>query len=169
MTPRILGVDLGSRRIGLAVADAGIGIARPLATIGRGADDAADAATLGRVCVEQGIVEIVIGLPVEARGTEGEMAASARLWAAAMHLATGIPVVMRDERLSSYEAEQRLGRMPRGRSGGATTRAQRIANRARIDREAASVILQDELDSRRTTGTLLSTTTDAARDAEETR
>jgi putative Holliday junction resolvase len=169
MTPRILGIDLGSRRIGLAVADAGIGIARPLATIGRGADDASDAATLGRVCREQGIVEIVIGLPVEARGTEGEMAAGARLWAAAMHVATGIPVVMRDERLSSYEAEQRLGRMPRGRNGGAPTRAQRTAYRSRIDREAASVILQDELDSRRTTGSLLGMPTDTARDAEEIR
>jgi RNase H-fold protein (predicted Holliday junction resolvase) len=56
---------------------------------------------------------------------------------------------MRDERLSSFEAERRLGRMPRGRSGGPPSRTQRNAFRARIDREAASVILQDELDARR--------------------
>jgi putative Holliday junction resolvase len=169
MTSRILGIDLGSRRIGLAVADAGIGIARPLATLARGADDDADSAALGRICRDQGIVEMVIGLPVEARGTEGEMAAGARLWAAAMHGATGIPVVMRDERLSSFEAEQRIGRMPRGRSGGAPTRAQRTAYRARVDREAASVILQDELDSRRTTGTLIDATSAVTRDAGEIR
>jgi len=155
MTPRILGIDLGSRRVGLAIADVGVGIARPLATVARGDTPDADAAVLGRVCREQGIAEIVVGLPVEARGNEGEMAVGARVWAAAISAALALPVVMRDERLSSFEAEQRVGRMPRGRSGGAPTRAQRNAYRARIDREAASVILQDELDSRRTNGTLL--------------
>jgi putative holliday junction resolvase len=146
---RVLGVDLGARRIGLAVADAGIGIARPLSTVSRGATLEADADAIGRVCREQGVTELVVGLPVEARGTEGEMAAAARSWAAALSTALGLPVVMRDERLSSFEAEQRLGRMKRGRSGGPPSRTQRNAFRARIDREAASVILQDELDARR--------------------
>ena len=111
---RILGVDLGSKRIGLAVADAGIGIARPLSTVNRGAtlDDDVDA--LGGVCREQDVTELVIGLPIE--------------------------------------AERRLGRMPRGRSGGPPSRTQRNAYRARIDREAASVILQDELDARGAVG-----------------
>jgi RNase H-fold protein (predicted Holliday junction resolvase) len=59
---------------------------------------------------------------------------------------------MRDERLSSFVAEQRLGRMSRGRSGGPPSRTQRNAHRARIDREAAAVILQDELDARRMAG-----------------
>jgi putative Holliday junction resolvase len=146
---RVLGVDLGAKRIGLAVADAGIGIARPLSTVNRGASPEADAAAIGRVCREQGVTELVVGLPVEARGTEGEMAAAAREWAAALSAALDLPVTMRDERLSSFEAEQRLGRMPRGRSGGPPSRTQRNAFRARIDREAASVILQDELDARR--------------------
>jgi len=145
---RILGIDLGSRRIGLAVADAGIGIARPLQTVHRGASLEADAETLGRVCREQGVIELVVGLPVEAKGNEGEMAEAARTWAAAVGEQLGLPVTMRDERLSSFEAERRLGRMPRGRSGGAPSRTQRNAFRARIDREAASVILQDELDAR---------------------
>jgi putative holliday junction resolvase len=146
---RILGVDLGSKRIGLAVADAGIGIARPLATVNRGAtlDDDADA--LGRVCQEQDVAELVIGLPVEAAGAEGVMATAARAWAEAIGMRLGLPVSLRDERLSSFEAERRLGRMPRGRSGGPPSRSQRNAYRARIDREAASVILQDELDARR--------------------
>ena len=77
------------------------------------------------------------------------MAAAAREWGAALGACLALPVTMRDERLSSSEAERRLGRMPRGRSGGPPTRTERNAFRARIDREAASVILQDELDARR--------------------
>jgi putative Holliday junction resolvase len=146
---RVIGIDLGAKRVGLAVADAGIGIARPLATVNRGADLEADITVIGRVCREQGAVELVVGLPVHASGDEGAMAEGARAWAAAIGERLDLPVTMRDERLSSFEAEQRLGRMPRGRSGGAPSRTQRNAFRARIDREAASVILQDELDSRR--------------------
>ncbi len=150
MTARILGVDLGSRRVGLAVAEAAVGIARPLATLNRGSSLDADVAALGRVCREQDVAELVVGLPVEARGTEGEMAAAARAWAAAVGERLGLPVALRYERLTSFAAEQRLGRMPRGRSGGAPTRTQRNAHRARVDREAAAIILQDELDARRT-------------------
>ena len=149
MVSRVLGIDLGSRRIGLAVADAGVGIARPLTTLNRGATLDADAESIGRVCREQEVGELVVGLPVEARGSEGEMAVAARAWADGIGTRLGLPLVMRDERLSSFEAEGRLGRMPRGRSGGPPSRTQRNAFRARIDREAASVILQDELDSRR--------------------
>ena len=145
---RVLGIDLGEKRVGLAVADRAIGIARPLATVGRGRSLADDLATIGRVCREHGVVELVIGLPVEARGTEGSMAEQARAWAAAVAEGLGLPVTLRDERLSSFVAEQRLGRMPRGRSGGAPSRTQRNAFRAKIDREAAAVILQDELDAR---------------------
>jgi putative Holliday junction resolvase len=149
---RILGIDLGERRIGLAVADAGIGIARPLATVRRGSTIADDADVIGRVCREQEAAELVVGLPIEAGGTEGSMAAGARAWAAELGALLALPVVLRDERLSSFEAERRLGRMPRGRSGGPPSRTQRNAFRARIDREAASVILQDELDARRVEG-----------------
>jgi putative Holliday junction resolvase len=145
---RVLGIDLGAKRIGLAVADPGVGIARPLATVGRGASVDDDAATIGRVCAEQGATELVVGLPVDASGGEGAMAEGARAWATALGERLGLPVTLRDERLSSFEAERRLGRMPRGRSGGPPSRTQRNAFRARIDREAASVILQDELDAR---------------------
>ena len=146
---RVLGIDLGARRIGLAVADAGVGIARPLQTLNLGATLDDDAQALARVCGEQAVTELVVGLPVEARGTEGEMAAAAREWAAAVGERLALPVTLRDERLSSFEAERRLGRMPRGRSGGPPSRTQRNAFRARVDREAASVILQDELYARR--------------------
>jgi putative holliday junction resolvase len=145
---RILGVDLGSKRVGLAVAEVGIGIARPLSTVNRGATLDEDVVILERVCHEQGVTELVVGLPIEAKGDEGTMAEAARTWATAVAERLSLPVTMRDERLSSFEAERRLGRMPRGRSGGAPSRTQRNAYRARIDREAASVILQDELDAR---------------------
>jgi putative Holliday junction resolvase len=149
---RILGIDLGSKRIGLAVAEAGIGIARPLATVNRGASLDEDVAALETVCREQDVTELVVGLPVEAAGSEGTMAAAARAWASAVGSRLGLPVTLRDERLSSFEAERRMGRMPRGRSGGPPSRTQRNAYRARIDREAASVILQDELVARRAAG-----------------
>ena len=145
---RILGVDLGSKRVGLAVAEVGIGIARPLSTVNRGATLDDDVVIIERVCREQAVTELVVGLPIEAKGDEGTMAEAARTWATAVAERLSLPVTMRDERLSSFEAERRLGRMPRGRSGGAPSRTQRNAYRARIDREAASVILQDELDAR---------------------
>jgi putative pre-16S rRNA nuclease len=152
---RILGIDLGARRIGLAMADAGIGIARPLTTIRRGRDLAADVEAIGRVCREQDVAELVVGLPIDAGGDEGSMALAARAWAAAVAAQVELPVSLRDERLSSFEAEQRLGRMPRGRSGGPPSRTQRNAFRARIDREAAAVILQDELDARKPAAVVL--------------
>ena len=71
---RLLGIDLGARRIGLAVADSGIGGARPLATIGRAASIDADADAIGRVCREQDVIELVVGLPIDASGGEGAMA-----------------------------------------------------------------------------------------------
>lgn len=145
---RVLGIDLGERRIGLAVAEVGIGIARALTTVNRAPTLDGDVATIGRVCRDQQVSELVVGLPIEASGVEGVMAAGARAWATELAARLDLPVSMRDERLSSFEAEQRLGRMPRGRSGGPPSRTQRNAHRARIDREAASVILQDELDAR---------------------
>jgi RNase H-fold protein (predicted Holliday junction resolvase) len=60
----------------------------------------------------------------------------------------GVPVSFRDERLSSHVAEARVGRASRGRSGGPPGPTRRAEHRARIDREAAAVILQDELDAR---------------------
>ena len=148
---RLLGVDLGARRIGLALADPVTGIARPHTTIHRGATLADDVAALERVCRTEAIAELVVGLPIEASGIEGQMAQAARAWAAEIGTALGLPVTLRDERLSSFVAEERVGPMKRGRSGGPPTRAQREAHRARIDREAAAVILQDELDARAAT------------------
>jgi putative holliday junction resolvase len=145
---RLLGVDLGERRIGLAVADADGLASRPLTTIPRGADIDADARRLRDLISREEVGELVVGLPLEARGSEGTQASRTRHWADAIGQALGLPVVYRDERLSSHLAEQRVGPIGRGRAGGPPGRSRRDAYRARIDQEAAAIILQDELDAR---------------------
>ena len=146
----LLGIDLGERRIGLAIADAGGLSARPLATINRARSlaPADDARTLERVVAEQRVAELVVGLPLDASGAHGPMAEAATAWAAVVGERLGLPVTMRDERLTSHLAEQRLGPMPRGRGGGPPSKMQRDRYRERVDREAAAIILQDELDAR---------------------
>lgn len=144
---RLLGIDLGERRVGLAIADEG-GRARGLRTVARGASLEADAAALGRMVEEVGATELVVGLPLEASGAIGTQAELTSAWARAISARLGLPLALRDERLSSHLAEERLGRMPRGRSGGPPTKTQRDRYRARVDREAAAIILQDELDAR---------------------
>lgn len=145
---RLLGIDLGERRIGLAIAELDREPAQPLATIRRSRTIAGDAERLATIVREQRVDEIVVGLPIEARGNEGTMAAATRAWAAAIAEALARPIVFRDERFSSHRAEERLGPMPRGRSGGPPSPAQREAYRARVDREAAVLILHDELEAR---------------------
>lgn len=145
---RLLGIDLGERRIGLAIADRDGGPAVPLSTIRRGRTLHDDANALGAIVAQQRIVELVVGLPLEAAGAEGPQAELTRQWLAGIARALALPVALRDERLTSHVAESRLGPMKRGRSGGPPTRSQRERYRARVDREAAAIILQDELDAR---------------------
>lgn len=143
-----LGIDLGERRIGIAVAEADAGAARPLITLRRGRSIAADAAALEPLIRRHDVRELVVGLPLEAAGGEGPQAELTRAWARdlAGALAIDVPITFQDERLTSHVAEQRLGPMPRGRSGGPPSRTQRDAHRGRVDREAAAIILQDALD-----------------------
>jgi putative Holliday junction resolvase len=111
MPPRgsILGIDVGSRRVGVAVADVDGLAARPLSTIAlRGRDPEADRdaafGAIERLVREQGAVEVVVGLPLEANGDHGPMADGARAWAASLEARLGLPVSLRDERLSSHVA-----------------------------------------------------------------
>jgi putative holliday junction resolvase len=144
---RILGADLGERRIGLAVADLDGGYAFALVTLKR-STAAEDAAAIAQIAAEQGAAELVVGLPLHASGDEGTQAEATRRWVAELEPLVGLTMTMRDERLTSHLAEQRLGPMKRGRSGGPPSRTQRDSYRARVDREAAAIILQDELDAR---------------------
>jgi putative Holliday junction resolvase len=155
-----LGIDLGERRIGVAIADGpGVG-ARPLQTLRRGRTIDADIAALEALIEAHSIDALVVGLPIDAAGHEGSQATATRAWADAVRsrLGSRVEIALRDERLTSHLAETRLGPMPRGRSGGPPTRQQRDAYRARVDREAAAIILQDELDSRRSTAPVPSPT-----------
>jgi putative holliday junction resolvase len=146
---RLLGVDLGTRRVGLAVAEAGDERARPLTTLARRRTTVLDAEALARIATSNGIDEVIVGLPLDMSGAEGAMATAARQWAAAVAQQTGLVVRLRDERLSSHVAESRVGAPGRGRAGGPPGPVRRAAHRARIDRAAAAVILEDELEARR--------------------
>jgi putative Holliday junction resolvase len=143
----LLGIDLGERRIGLATGDTASGAIRPLSTLTRGTTEH-DIATLRRLCQELGAEAVVVGLPLHIDGSESWQSARTRSWAAALADGLDIPVSLRDERLTSVAAESRMGRRPRGRSGGAPSPQARRAWRARIDREAAADIVQRELDER---------------------
>jgi putative Holliday junction resolvase len=145
---RLLGLDLGERRIGVALATTDGSGARPLTTLRRGRDPEADAAAIERLAEAHGAAELVVGLPLERSGDEGPQAQLTRAWAELIAARLRLPLSLRDERLSSQLAEQRLGPMKRGRSGGPPTAAQREVYRSRVDREAAAIILQDELDAR---------------------
>jgi putative Holliday junction resolvase len=147
---RILGADLGERRIGLAVADRDGGRAMALVTLRR-STPAQEAAAIARVAMEQEADELVVGLPLHASGAAGTQAEITRDWVAALQPLVGLTITLRDERLSSHLAEERIGPMKRGRSGGPPSKTQRDAYRGRVDREAAAIILQDELDARAAT------------------
>jgi putative Holliday junction resolvase len=151
-----LGIDLGERRIGIAIAEDGDLAARPLTTLPRRRDASLDAAELEALIGRHAIGALVVGLPLDADGSEGPQATLTRTWVAAVEAAlrgtlgeAAPTLTFQDERLSSHLAEQRLGPMSRGRSGGPPTRSQRDAYRSRVDREAAAIILQDALDARR--------------------
>src|SRR5690349_10934698 len=107
----MLGVDLGNRRIGLAVSDATGLVARPLKTIERGASDE-QAVELLRSTIEgcnaefgagDRIERIIVGLPTRLDGSPTDQTAHVRKIAAMLTEAAGVPVQLQDERLSSRE------------------------------------------------------------------
>jgi putative Holliday junction resolvase len=144
---RLLAIDLGTRRVGLAIGDTDTGAVRPLATIRRASIER-DARTLATLCTEQRIDELLVGLPLNMDGSEGAQAAATRAWAGSIGERLGRQVHWRDERLTSLRAEWQLGRPGRGPNGGPPSPAARNAWRARVDRGAAAIIVQAELDER---------------------
>ena len=144
---RLLGLDLGERRIGVAVAEAATGRIRPLATLRRGDIDR-DARSIARIVSESGATELIVGLPLLGDGGEGTQAAVTREWVEALRERLDMPVGLRDERFTSQAAADRGPRPRRGSAGGPPSSRARTAYRARIDQAAAALILQAELDSR---------------------
>ncbi len=132
---RYLGIDLGRARIGLALADDVLRAARPLRAVQR-RDERSDLSTIGEVAREYEVTRAVVGLPLNMDGTEGPSARLARGFAPRLAEALGVPVELFDERLSTFEAEDRL------RSRGVSARDMK----ALVDAEAAAVILQGWLD-----------------------
>jgi putative Holliday junction resolvase len=145
---RLLGIDLGERRIGVALGDMATGQARPLVTLAR-RDAGSDAGSLARLAREHDARELVVGLPLSLDGSEGPQAARTREWAATVAPLAGLPISWQDERHTSGDAERRIGGPGRGRSGGSPSAATMRAYRARVDREAASAIVQAAMDARR--------------------
>ncbi len=134
---RYLGLDLGRATIGLALADDVLRTARALETVRRSGDEK-DLAALRRVVEDYEVERAVVGLPLHMNGDEGRSAQLARAFAGALQERLGLPVELFDERLSTFEAQSRM------RARGISAKE----GRARVDAEAAAVILQDWLDAR---------------------
>jgi putative Holliday junction resolvase len=132
---RLLGVDYGSRRVGLAVSDPDRKIASPLATYERRTREQ-DGRFFKQLTADQEIAELVVGLPVHLSGDEGAKAAEARAFGAWLAEITGLPVIYWDERYTTVDAEEYLW-------NAGLTHKQR---KARRDQVAAQVILQTYID-----------------------
>jgi putative Holliday junction resolvase len=140
---RTVGLDIGGRRIGVAVSDATGTLARPLGVLlPAGLDiDALDvvAREIARLASEEdGVGAIVVGLPRRLDGTPTDMTTRIEQFARALGAKTSLPVTLQDERLSSREAESRL----------AIRDKDWRSRKARLDAAAAAIILQDYLDGR---------------------
>ncbi len=134
---RTLGLDVGDRRIGVAISDPDGRIAVPLATHQRRGGN--DAAALADIARREEVARIVVGLPLSLDGTHGPQAETATAFAEQLRRASGVEVVLLDERLSSREADHHL--RASGKRG-KDAKAQR-------DSIAATIILQAYLDSQR--------------------
>jgi len=127
---RILAIDFGEKRIGLATGDTSGGIATPRRTIARSSDDAA-AAEIARFCRDEVVEELLVGIPRSpADGSESAIAPRIRSFAEKLGRAVALPVGFHEETLTSDEAARRI----RGRR-----------SRAGVDAEAAAVLLEDWL------------------------
>lgn len=139
---RIVGLDVGERRIGVAVSDATRTLARPLNVLQTtGLDGNALEVVVTAIerlsAEEDGLAAIVVGLPRRLDGTPNAMTPRIERFAARLRARTALPVLFEDERLSSHEAESRLmAREPGWR-----------ARKARLDAAAAAIILQEYLDT----------------------
>jgi putative Holliday junction resolvase len=144
---RILGLDVGERRIGVAAADSETRVALPVGAVER-TEPGADAAAIARLMEEQKAEALVLGLPISLNGSLGPQAQAVRAFGDELAARLSLPVEYWDERLSTVEAQHRLV-PPTGRKskGGRSTRGGR-APRGRLDAVAAAIILQSYLDRR---------------------
>ena len=135
---RLLGLDVGERRIGVAVSDPLGAFTSPLTTIRR-TKLSVDIDAVLRIVEENEVREIVVGLPLSLSGSSGPQAKRSEGFIRALSQRSPVPVHAQDERYSTVEAEKLLRQ----------TGAKPSRDRARVDAAAAAVILQAYLDSRR--------------------
>lgn len=132
---RLIGLDLGTKTIGLALSDLGLSIATPLETIAR-KKFGLDAQKLLAICAKHQVGGLVIGLPLNMDGSEGPRAQATRAFVRNLSALTDLPVTYWDERLSTVAVTRTLIEADRSR-----------ARRAElVDKMAASFILQGMLD-----------------------
>jgi putative Holliday junction resolvase len=139
---RTLAIDYGSRRIGLAISDAGGKLATPLDVLQISSPEQALDLILPTI-QREGVERIVVGLPLNMNDSIGPAARNVITWAKQLSSRSGKPVILVDERLSSFSAEQSL--RDRKRAGEKITRK---AKRGRLDAHAAAGFLQDFLDGK---------------------
>jgi putative Holliday junction resolvase len=150
----ILALDYGRARIGVAIADAETRMAKPLSTLER-INRNEDMRRLRELAREQGVTQIIVGLPLRLDGSHGEMADEASRFAERVRKQIGLPVEMVDERLTSWEAQRLLeeedGRVMKTpartnmRDSDKERRKPKTDGRMTVDAMAATVMLKEYL------------------------
>lgn len=136
---RIVGIDPGAARVGIAISDEDASIAFPRETVAARGGLAEAAQRVRSALVDDEVSLAVVGLPLRLDGTEGEAARRAKLLGGAIGEALGVEVVYWDERLTTVAAERSLREM--GRRG--------AKQRAVVDQSAATILLQGYLDAKK--------------------
>ena len=139
---RVLGIDYGARRVGLALSDATGTLASPWRMMSRPASEAATLETLVEqverlVAEDDGLAAVVVGWPRRLDGTPTDQTPIVEAFARALEQRVSVPVVLQDERLSSREAESRLALRERDWR----------RRKDKLDAAAAAIVLQDYLDA----------------------
>jgi putative Holliday junction resolvase len=136
---RVLGIDPGTKRIGVAVSDADRRVATPIEVVGRSGDLARDHRVLGELAAEWEVGLVVVGLPLSLTGDLGPAARQVLDELEQLRATLPVPVETYDERLTTVTAERRLTEQRMGAK----------ARRKVVDKVAAAVMLQAWLDAQR--------------------
>ena len=135
---RVMGLDVGTKTVGVAISDA-LGLTAQGVTVVRRKGLKADLAALQALIAEYEVTRVVVGLPLNMDASEGPRAAASREFGAKLEQATGLPIEYWDERLTTVAAERTL----------LEADVSRARRKEVIDQVAASIILQGWLDARR--------------------
>lgn len=138
MTGRVIGLDVGDRRIGVAMSDALGMTAQPLTVVTRTAS-AADCEAIRRLVETHGAIRLIVGLPLSMRGDRGPQAQKVLSFVDALRQVIPVPIELIDERLTTVEGERAM------RSAGASAQQRK----AMIDQVAAQLILEHYLSIQR--------------------